>query len=179
MVNRAHPTEVKRKRGTLRKDRIKGDLEPISPAMNVTAPPSLADAGIIEWDRTMKTCTWISHSDLGALKIQCELIDRREDLLLELSQSEMLLETSTGYFYSNPLLVSLIKVEDALAKWTSLLGKTPSDRSRLSIAEVKQATTLDALGARRAERKDSASGAKTKSKSRRRVAPTTSAAPTV
>lgn len=160
MVNRAVPTEIKRRRGTLRQDRIPGELVPIGQASLTTPPPStLREAGIAEWEHTLQTCTWISSSDLGALRIQCELLDRRAILLAELFGKDMkdvtpdlLLETSTGYAYSNPLLISLLKVEDQLAKWTSLLGKTPSDRARLGVAEVKQASKLDELAARRQQR---------------------------
>ncbi len=179
MVNRAVPAEIKRKRGTLRKDRAGGGDSAVAiRSANLPAPPSLETAGRAEWERTMKTCSWVSESDVGALTIQCELLDRRDDILQELSGSDLVLETSTGYLYSHPLLKDLLKVEDMLAKWTSLLGKTPSDRSRLSIAEVKQASKLDELSSRRAGRKASAPAAKKKSKSRRRAVPTATAAPT-
>lgn len=179
MVNRAVPTETKRRRGTLRPDRIPGELVKVDRALNVPAPTSLQSVGKAEWERTLRTCPWIAESDLGALRIQCELMDRRASIIEELFGTEanagpaaLLLETTTGYAYSNPLLISLLKVEDQLAKWTSLLGKTPSDRSRLGVAEVKQASKLDELKDRRAARTASAPSATPRSKSRPQVVPT-------
>lgn len=186
MGNRAVPVEIKRRRGTLRQDRIPGELVPVAAASLTTPPPpSLRAAGRAEWERTLRTCTWIATSDLNALQVQCELIDRRDIILAELFGTKhmdgtpisLLLETSTGYAYSNPLLISLLKVEDQLAKWTSLLGKTPSDRSRLGVAEVKQASKLDELAQRRLEREAGVHDAETPVKSPRRVVSTPTAGP--
>lgn len=183
MVNRALPTEVKRKRGTLRQDRVPGELVPVGKAA-LTAPPpsSLQATGIDEWERTLRTCPWIAESDLGALRIQCELLDRRASIIEEIFGSEanagpapLLMETSTGYAYSNPLLISLLKVEDQLAKWTSLLGKTPSDRSRLGVAEVKAQSKLEDLASRRAARSGSARSATSRSRSQGPDEPTLTA----
>ena len=187
MVNRAVPTEIKRRRGTLRQDRIPGDLVPVAKAALTTPPPaSLRASGRAEWERTLQTCTWIAASDLMALQVQCELLDRRDIIMTELfgtrhldgTPLSLLLETSTGYAYSNPLLISLLKVEDQLAKWTSLLGKTPSDRSRLGVAEVKQASKLDELAAKRREREAGAPSAESPEKSRPRVERTRTAVAT-
>lgn len=153
MVNRAVPTEVKRRRGTLRPDRVPGDLVPVGRvSLDVPPPASLKGVGQVAWRQILQNTTWIARSDLTALQTVCELIDRHSRLLKKFETEDELLYTSTGYAYSNPLIVALDKVEAQLAKWMSLLGLTPSDRSRLGVAEVAQASTLEKLAARRAAR---------------------------
>lgn len=159
--NPAVPLEIKEKRGTLRKDRIPGgevdfELEAVD---DVPPPGTLRAAGAAEWRASISACPWLAPSDLAALRIQCELIDRREIIIQQLfgmgaagKPVDLLLETTTGYAYSNPLLVSLLKVEAELARWTSLLGKTPSDRSRLGLAQVKTKSKLDELANRKRAR---------------------------
>lgn len=147
------PTEVKRRRGTLRKDRTPPaasgvvlveragiDAEPIAP---------LEPAGHEAWYHFLKTAVWIGRSDLYALKMLCEAIDRREAFAKELASGTLMLETSTGYSYINPAAVGLKQTEEAIAKWMSVLGLTPSSRGALGVAEVKAASTLDKLASKR------------------------------
>ena len=148
------PTEVKRRRGTLRKDRTPDpasgvvvlveraglDAEPIAP---------LEPAGEEAWRHFLATAVWIGRSDLYALKMLCEAIDRREAFARELASGTLMLESSTGYSYINPAAVGLKQTEEAIAKWMSVLGLTPSSRGALGVAEVKAASTLDKLASKR------------------------------
>lgn len=54
--------------------------------------------------------------------------------------------------YTPAVLIRLAQVEKDLTTWLSQLGLTPSDRSRLGVAEVKARTKLEALRERRAAR---------------------------
>jgi hypothetical protein len=54
--------------------------------------------------------------------------------------------------YQPAVLVRLAQVEKDVTGWLSLLGLTPSDRSRLGVAEVRAQSKLDALRERRAGR---------------------------
>lgn len=161
------PTEVKRRRGTLRKDRTP---EPSSvtlidrAGLDVPPPPTLDVMGSAEWSHFLRTCPWLAVSDLTALRVLCELIDRREAFALELvgrtcpcgcdytdmSQTSLMLMTSTGYAYINPAAVGLKQTEEQIAKWMSVLGLTPSSRGAIGVAEVKAASTLDKLAAKKA-----------------------------
>jgi P27 family predicted phage terminase small subunit len=163
------PTEVKRRRGTLRKDRTPAvtgvvlteraplDVEPISP---------LEPEGRKAWFHFLATAVWIGRSDLYALKMLCEAIDRREAFAKELAGGTLMLETSTGYSYINPAAVGLKQTEEQIAKWMSVLGLTPSSRGALGVAEVKAASTLDKLASRR----KTAAGAEVKQPAGARVA---------
>lgn len=147
------PTEVKKRRGTLRADRTPvGNVMPVDRAPSDMPPPAtLREAGKAEWRHSLLVCRWIAHSDLTALRMLCEAIDRREDLNKELTKpgAALMLETSTGYAYVNPAASALEKTEERISKWMTVLGMTPSARGALGVAEVHQASVLDKLGASR------------------------------
>lgn len=172
------PTEIKRRRGTLRADRVPNadamvaiDRAPVE----IPPPPSLREAGIAMWTQSLKVCSWIATSDLPALCILSELMDRRaalmrsynaaldlEELLdredeaaepaTKVKEDGVMFKTSTGYSYGNPILKILHTVEEDIAKWMSQLGMTPSSRAALGVAEVKVGSELDRLAAKRAAR---------------------------
>ena len=150
------PTEAKKRRGTYRADRDPGAGKTLVPVQraSITEPPpsSLKDVGAAEWERVLRVCPWIGLSDLTALKLLCEAMDRRELLVQKVNTGELMLETSTGYAYVNPALSALEKTEERVSKWMQQLGLTPSARSELGVAEVKQASALDQLAQSRAAR---------------------------
>jgi len=95
------------------------------------------------WDRVWESgAQWISpKTDLELLLITCELVDERWSLRAEVlkdndSRQRRQLNDLTRIIIGN----------------LSLLGFTPTDRSRLGVAEVKTQTKLEELMARRAER---------------------------
>jgi hypothetical protein len=128
------PTEAKKRRGTYRADRDPGAGNTLVPVQRASIteppPPSLKDVGAAEWQRALRVCPWIGLSDLTALRMLCEAMDRRELLVQEVETGDLMLETSTGYAYVNPALSAL----------------------ELGVAEVKQASALDQLAQRRSER---------------------------
>lgn len=152
------PTEVKRRRGTLRADRPGGkSVTPSSVAVArapITTPPpdDLNDAGKAEWVRALQVCPWIALSDLAILKLLCDAIDLRERFKKELVTAPLQMQSTTGFWYTNPLIPSLRKTEEQITKWMTQLGMTPSARGALGVAEVTAASTLDKLAARRAQR---------------------------
>lgn len=143
------PLEQKKRRGTLRKDRVPGGgvgLIPVEKADPTTEPPdNLKEDGQAEWARALRVCPWLAPSDLTALQFLCEAVDRRRELADELKGSETTLFTSTGYAYVHPAHAALEKTEDRISKWMQQLGMTPSARGALGVAEVKTASTLDKL----------------------------------
>ena len=148
------PIEAKRRAGTLRKDRMpRGALTIIAPASPSLEPPAmLGDVGAAEWRHILRTCAWIAPSDLTHLRLYCLALDRHSALLALLSEQGTVLYTDKGYAYLNPAQGALATTEAQITKWQSLLGVTPSDRSRLGVAEVKAHTKLEELEYRRAAR---------------------------
>lgn len=144
------PREVKKARGTLRPDRDPQPLTIIAAVPYDTEPPAtLADEGIREWRHVLASCPWIGPSDLRNLRLFCEAIDRRSLLLAELADQGYVLYTDKGYAYLNPAHGALATTEAQITKWLSLLGLSPSDRSRLGVAEVKARSKLEELRSRR------------------------------
>ena len=79
---------------------------------------------------------WIArNSDTQLLLLTCEQMDRRHYL--------------TQLWRGNPtdknLLMRLAEIEKAIASNLSLLGFTPTDRSRLGLAEIKAKSKLQEL----------------------------------
>jgi phage terminase small subunit len=92
---------------------------------------------------------WISKTDqIATLRLVADAWDEREFLRAALKLVGY--STLTGSLRAEA--VRLAEVEKNLTKWLSLLGLTPSDRSRLGVAEVKAASTLEKLRDRRARR---------------------------
>ena len=92
---------------------------------------------------------WISESDQVTLQLLCEKLDRRAELIAKLQASDFVLFTDKGYAYANPLVGMLSTIEVEMTKLFSLLGLTPTDRTRLGVAEVKARSALDDLIAKR------------------------------
>ena len=147
------PTEAKKRRGTLRKDRTPTALSVIEPvARDLTPPSTLGDVGAAEWRHVLASCPWIGASDLTVLRLYCAALDRASLLEAGLAEMGMVLYTDKGYAYLNPAHGALATTEAQLTKWSSLLGLSPSDRSRLGVAEVKARSKLEELMDRRAGR---------------------------
>lgn len=149
------PREVKRSRGTLRKDRDPAPLAIIPPASSESreVPAQLADEGAKLWRMALDYAPWLATSDLVNLRLMCEAMDRRSELQALLAESGFVLYTDKGYAYLNPAHGALATTEAQITRWMSLLGLTPADRSRLGVAEVKARSALEQLAAARSGRR--------------------------
>lgn len=126
---------------------------PVQRAAKDTPPPeSLKEAGAAEWAHALSVCPWIALSDLTVLSLLCEAIDERAALKAEVTDQNVMMYTSNGYAYVNPAIAAMRKTEEQITKWMQQLGMTPSARGALGVAEVKAASTLDALAERRRTR---------------------------
>lgn len=150
------PNEVKRRRGTLRADRVPQPITTIAalpPALAVSLeepPAHLGPAGAETWRRVAKHCVnWLAESDMGAVQMLAEAMDKRSDLLARLQSEGWVLYTDKGYAYAHPAAGQLQAVTEEVRKWMSSLGLTPADRSRLGVAEVKARSALQELAAKR------------------------------
>jgi hypothetical protein len=114
-----------------------GSREPLAP---------LGEAGQALWDSVFaQGQLWISpRTDVAWLQVVCELLDRREVLKVEWLADPT----------NRPVNMSLLETEKMIQSGLGLLGFTPTDRSRLGVAEVKAKSKLEELMERRANRED-------------------------
>jgi len=144
MPNPKVPSEIKAKRGTLRpEDRKRAELAPKVEGGYITPFRPLEFAGQQLWDSAMLTGqAWIArNSDTHLLMMTCEQLDRREQIRL------LILETSDWHLFKQ-----LNDLERLITSNLGLLGFTPSDRTRLGLAEVKAKSKLEELMARKEAR---------------------------
>ena len=145
MPNPAKPVELKRKLGNPGKRAMPGEGELMTIEAGFREPlRPLGEAGQQLWDEIyMVGGMWISpRSDTQLLQMCCELLDRREIL-----REEFLADPT-----ERKVNMSLLETEKLIQTSLSLLGFTPSDRSRLGLAEVKAKSKLEELMDRRANR---------------------------
>jgi P27 family predicted phage terminase small subunit len=113
------------------------------------APQHLGPAGRAVWDLVTGQCPWLAESDRPTLVMACEKFDRRQDFMARLESSDPVLYTDKGYAYANPLVGMLSTLETEIAKLLSALGLTPTDRTRMGVAEVKAKSELEKMLDRR------------------------------
>jgi hypothetical protein len=145
MPNPAKPIELKRKLGNPGKRAMPGEGELMTIEGGFREPlRPLGEAGQQLWDEIyMVGGMWISpQSDTQLLQMTCELLDRREIL-----REEFLADPT-----ERKVNMSLLETEKLIQTSLSLLGFTPSDRSRLGLAQVKAKSKLEELMDRRANR---------------------------
>jgi len=110
---------------------------------SVPEPPRpLLKYGQQLWDRVWGLgATWISDkTDLELLVMTCEMVDERWNLRIKVMQTD-----------EPRLRRGLRELERQIVSNLSLLGFSPTDRSKLGVAEVKAMSKLDELRARAAE----------------------------
>jgi hypothetical protein len=145
MPNPAKPIELKRKLGNPGKRAMPGEGELMTIEGGFREPlRPLGSAGQQLWDEIYQVGgMWISpQSDTQLLQMVCELLDRREIL-----REEFLADPT-----ERKVNMSLLETEKLIQTSLSLLGFTPSDRSRLGLAQVKAKSKLEELMDRRANR---------------------------
>lgn len=133
------PVEVKRMLGNPGKRPLPETSNIVLlPAINEIPEPNrkLFEFGRELWDRVWTMGhTWLSYStDVDLLLIVCEQLDERAKL-----------RTKVWNDGRNDERKALRQLEKQIVENLSLLGFTPTDRSRLGIAEVKKLSKLEAL----------------------------------
>jgi P27 family predicted phage terminase small subunit len=147
------PTERKRKLGNPGKRALPDASNVVAlPPVVDDVPSQLQPAGRAVWELVLDQCKWLAESDRPTLVMLCEKFDRRQDFMVRLEASDPVLYTDKGYAYANPLVGMLSTLETEIAKLLSALGLTPTDRTRLGVAEVKAKSRLEELLARKQER---------------------------
>jgi hypothetical protein len=147
------PTELKRLLGNPGK-------RPLPATMTVIAPVSVADmaaSGPTSGDELTDALlaagamAWIGQTDrLGLLAMLRDAWDERRELrraLFDLPPDD--LDPKAARLWATTARKDLRELEKQITTWLSLLGLTPTDRSRLGVAEVKARSTLEKLADRR------------------------------
>jgi P27 family predicted phage terminase small subunit len=109
----------------------------------------LGPEGRALWEHVTAGCVWLADTDRPTLVLLCEKQDRRADFKRLLAESEAVLFTDKGYAYANPVIGMLSTIETEIAKLYSALGLTPTDRTRMGVAEVKAKNAFEEMLARR------------------------------
>ena len=139
------PIELKRLRGTLRADRLppNGSLMPLNNIGDSPEPQThLGNQGSAFWTKAWET-PWLSQlSDYWIVLITAQALDEREEVKVALAQDPS----------DRKLRTTLRELDKQVINAYSLLGYTPSDRSRLGVAEVKKESKLEELLRRKHER---------------------------
>lgn len=139
------PNELNRKRGNPGKK----SFAPLAlvaslSQLRIPVPEHLSAAGAAFFEHIVSEAPWISTTD-KTLLIQCaEKIDRRSELIARLGDNFVLF-TDKAYAYQNPLVSILQALESDITKSLSILGLSPSDRTRIGVGEVKRQSKMEEL----------------------------------
>lgn len=122
-----------------------GELIQLEPVTEIPEPSRpLGKYGLELWERIWNMgTTWVSPtSDLELLLMTCEMVDERWNLRVSVLKD------------GDPKnRRALRELEKGIVGNLSLLGFSPSDRTRLGVAEVKAKSKLEELMSRRNERR--------------------------
>lgn len=146
------PIERKRARGNPGKRALPDkaetvEIEPLDP----NVPATLGTAGADIWNKMQASAHWLGESDRPAMMLLADKFDRRADLLERMKSEPLVITPDNGSRpATNPIVYMIDQVEKDIVSLLSLLGMTPTDRSRLGLAEVKKQSTLEKLRAQRA-----------------------------
>jgi P27 family predicted phage terminase small subunit len=152
----AKPVERKRKTGNPGKRKLPAPRRAeLVPAGVPPAPEDLGPAGTQAWVRIWTAgAAWLSPtSDFDLLVLIAEAYDTRALIKQALETEPVFGTTDKGFIHVHPGYAALRNTDALIARWLGLCGFTPSDRTRLGLAEVRRQSKLEALLAERAARK--------------------------
>jgi P27 family predicted phage terminase small subunit len=112
-------------------------------ALSLTPPRGLGAPGKKLW-RHVAALPWVGASDAAALLLLCELADQAQALRDDLKAHGATYECR-GRRYMHPAVAALHEATKQLTSGLSAFGLTPSDRSRLNLAERKPESTFELL----------------------------------
>lgn len=152
------PTEQKRRLGNPGHRPLPAKVVALAPVIvgDPTASPTTGD-DLIAAILTTPASTWIARSDqLALLALLRDGWDERAALRADIAENGRSYRSESkvsGVQYHNrPEVLQLEHLEKQITTWLSLLGLSPTDRSRLGVAEVKTRSKLEELLDRRARR---------------------------
>jgi len=134
------PTEQKRRVGNPGKRSLPAVVTAL-PMREINPDPSrpLGAAGRTLWDRAWNHGrAWMAETDMELLLLTCEQLDERQMLRIRVLRDNDWRERS-----------GLRALDKVIQDGLGMLGFSPSDRSRLGVAEVKVASALEEVRRRR------------------------------
>jgi P27 family predicted phage terminase small subunit len=158
------PIEVKKKLGNPGKRPLPETPEPSSnkrlkPASNIPkAPRELGRKGKLMWATVWEAGQQTQHiaplHDAQLILMLCQAVDEAEFLRTELSSGNVdrVYLMSNGAYAPHPYVKELANLRTQITAWLSMLGFSPTDRSRLGIGEVVEESPLDELEKRKLNR---------------------------
>lgn len=145
MPNPPKPIERKRLLGNPGKGKLP-DKAKVIPLQRLSDPPlHLSKTAKATWCEILETAPWVATTDGRLLLELCEKIELKKDLQRKLDTSDYVLYTDKGYAYANPLFGMLSTTTTEIVKLLSLLGLTPTDRTKMGVAEVKARSKIEEL----------------------------------
>ncbi|MFZ9922669.1 MAG: phage terminase small subunit P27 family [Candidatus Nanopelagicaceae bacterium] len=139
------PIEQKRLLGNPGNGKLPDQSKVIAlPRLN-TPPEHLTESAKENWFEIINVAPWVANTDGKLLLELCEKMELKKDIQEKLKQSEYVLYTDKGYAYANPLFGMLSTTTSEIVKLLSLLGLTPTDRTKLGVAEVKARSKIEEL----------------------------------
>ena len=145
------PTERKRAAGNPGKHKLVEPLAIVPASDGTPAPPvPLARAGRELWHQIWSTAgDWLAPSDVPLVALLAQFADERERWLGMASSEGITHTTAHGTIRIHPGVAEARRLEAAMVQILSLLGLSPSDRSRLGLTEVRKLSGLADLLQRR------------------------------
>lgn len=123
-------------------------------------PPTLGASGISLWNHVWDAGKqWLAvESDRTIVTLLCEAYDEYETIRNGLSSGELerVYVHANGSPVTSPWVTQLKELRTQMTSWLAAIGFSPSDRSRLGLAEVRVRDELDELARRRDERASAA-----------------------
>ena len=153
------PVEEKRRIGNPGKRKLPGPgVVALAPIAVLPATPS-PDSGdeLVAAILSTAASAWIAEPDrLVLLDLLRDGWTRRMALLADIAEHgrsyQSVSRVAGVQWHDRPEVRQLADLEKQITSWLSLLGLSPTDRSRLGVAEVKARSKLEELRARREAR---------------------------
>ena len=144
MPNPGKPAEVKKKLGSRHYSEPVTDVQLIQPDETPEPTRQLGHSGLQLWNRVWNGGKiWLSHrTDIELVQMVCEQLDERDQL------REYVMNNIEAWHER----AGLRSLEREIASNLSMLGFTPSDRTKLGLAEVKAESKLQQLKVQRDRR---------------------------
>jgi len=148
------PVELKRMLGNPGKRPLRTPITALAPIVTLPHPiAELTGTAFVQQLLDAGASAWISTTDqLGVLTLLGDAWDERRTLRAAAMVVPDGMDPKTLRAWGESTRKELRDLEKQITAWLSLLGLTPTDRSRLGVAEVKARTKLEELRERRESR---------------------------
>lgn len=106
-------------------------------------PGHLQTDGLIQWERVWSAGHWLlPEQDYHWVAMIAGAYDEISQYRAKVQYDGLIQTGSMGQVIAHPLISEIRKCESLIMKCLSQIGFSPTDRSRLNLAEVKEASAL-------------------------------------